>query len=165
MSAPASSSAAIAPGVPVRAAAISTVSPDSSAAFGSAPASSSAATNGGVAVGRRQPDRRRAVVVGRAGVGPGREQALHRLQVVVVGGPVERRRAVGLPRTDIRALRQQFRDGSTVTAADGLDQVRRFRGGTCGEEERRRGGPQPRGDPNASRVLLAHRNSSCFTHR
>ena len=98
---PASSSACTASALPVRAATISGVSPSADGLLASAPASISIAMTPRAAVDRRQPQRRRAVAVGRLHVGAGANQRLHQRRRVLFDGPVQRRGAVGLRRVHV----------------------------------------------------------------
>ena len=95
-SAPPSSSARTASTCPERAASISGLRPSGSCSLASAPLLSSASIIGCVALARREPQRRRAVAVGRGNVGAGLEQQQGQARVAVVGRPVQRRGAVGL---------------------------------------------------------------------
>ena len=61
--------------------------------------------DGGVAVHARERQRRHAIAVRGGGVRAGRQQPVHEIEIVVIGGPVQRGRAVRLGRVDVDASR------------------------------------------------------------
>ena len=107
--------AAAAAVLPPRATTISAVWPSAFGESTSAPASSNASSTADVRRDGRFRHRRRAVVVRGGDVRAGLEQARDEVRVVVMHGPVQRRRAVGLGLIRIGALREQ-RDGRRVIA-------------------------------------------------
>ena len=95
-SAPPSSSARTASTCPERAASMSGLRPSGSCSLASAPLFEQRLDHRRVALARREPQRRRAVAVGRRNVGAGLEQQQRQARVAVIGRPVQRRGAVGL---------------------------------------------------------------------
>ena len=91
------------------------------------------------AVFARQRDRRHAEIVRRIYLGAGADQALGRRDVVPVGGPVQRRRAVRLRGVDVGALLEERFHRARITAFDGVHQPQ-----VRGAGLRRNGGPDER---------------------
>ena len=108
--------------LPVRAAAISAVSPSGSATLASAPAFNSFSTHGRVAVRAGEVEGRHAVAVRGPRVRAGGKQQVDRLEVAAIHGPVERGSAVGLRLVDVGLLLQQRADGRGVARLDAVDE-------------------------------------------
>ena len=116
-------SASTASTLPVRAQAISAVSPNARVALASAARRQQAIHHRPVRVRTGQPERRDLVVVRRVDVGAGLDEQLSRLLVVPVDGPVQRRRTVPLGRTHVGSIRQEGTHGLPSLRLDGLHEA------------------------------------------
>ena len=112
--------------LPVRAASISGVSPSGPSSLGSAPACNSFSIIGALPCTRSQIQRRGAFAIGQLDIGPGGDQQVGHLEIVAIGGPLNRRRAVGLRGVHDRlsvatsactAARSPFMAASAIRAA------------------------------------------------
>ena len=136
--------------VPERAASISGLRPSGQLLVGIRAALEQRLDDRRVALARREPQRRRAVAIGRRNVGAGLEQQQRQARVAVVGRPVQRRGAVGLrsfhvgaalheaahlrgvaPHRGIRHFRLRERR-ARARRASARARLRRSAAGTCG---------------------------------
>ena len=109
-------------GVPVRAAAITTVCPSGSTAFASAPLLSSASTIAALPFVAARKSGVTPYRFATLAVGAGADQRGRRLRVVVARRPVQRGRAVDFADVDVGPLIQQRPHRLAVARLDGLDQ-------------------------------------------
>src|SRR5690606_38460759 len=68
------------------------------------------------------------------GIGPGAEQAVGDLEVVLADGPMQRGRAVRFERDHVRLLPRELERRGAVAGLEGSDERRLCRGDACGEE-------------------------------
>ncbi len=123
-SAPAASSARTAAGLPVREQDMSAVSPVGRAARTSAPAASNACTIGALPLSHASASGETPSSFTALTRAPAADEAGGQLEIVPVGGPVERRRAVRLRDVDVHPLRQQRPDLGAAPRGRGVDEPR-----------------------------------------
>ncbi len=103
----------------------------------------------GIAVRACDRQRRDAIPVGGADVGAGGEQPVHQVEVVMMSGPVQRRRPVRLRRIDVDPAREQLSDSPAILPLRRIGQLRiRLRAPHCGGQV---GGVPTRAAPTKQR--------------